>query len=195
MVEPESGVPRRSLARLDCDTVRPLDSIVKPSDGRANRGVPIDQDETTDPLADGVAAIRDLNLAATAFRHALAAHYNVGVTDTHAMSYLAAYGPLGQAELAQRLSMSTSAVTSLLDRLEAAGVVARHAHPSDRRRIEVAVTDAGMRAVTDTRRRAQQVVAGVDPAELTIANRVMRELAEGLRAAARDLSSSQGVIG
>jgi DNA-binding MarR family transcriptional regulator len=134
-------------------------------------------------------ALRDLNLAATTFRHALAAHYRVSVSDTHAVSYLAAAGPLGQTDLASRLSLSTSAVTSLLDRLEAGGVVERRPHPSDRRRSEVALTAAGHATVVRVRERMEALFESIPAADLEVAASVMSVLAERLGGIARDLAA------
>lgn len=60
--------------------------------------------------------------------------------DVWALEHLFADGPLGPAELARRLGMTTASATVLLDRLEAAGHVERRPHPSDRRRLIVAPT-------------------------------------------------------
>ncbi len=46
-------------------------------------------------------------------------------------------------ELSAALELSSGAMTNRLDRLEAAGLVARHPDPHDRRGVRVALTDAG----------------------------------------------------
>ncbi|WP_101522994.1 MarR family winged helix-turn-helix transcriptional regulator [Nocardioides houyundeii] len=51
--------------------------------------------------------------------------------------------PLGPAELARRLDVTTAAATGIVDRLAERGHVERHAHAEDRRRTEVRVTDSG----------------------------------------------------
>jgi DNA-binding MarR family transcriptional regulator len=50
--------------------------------------------------------------------------------------------------LARRLRISPAVVTGLLDRLEQAGYLRRLADPSDRRRLRLALTEAGMAAST-----------------------------------------------
>ena len=47
---------------------------------------------------------------------------------------------MGPSDLARRLHMTTGATTTLLDRLEARGHIARERHPTDRRKILVHVT-------------------------------------------------------
>ena len=68
-------------------------------------------------------------------RAALARHAGVSATDLDALEHLEADGPLTQRDLGERLSITSGAVTMLVDRLEAAGWVVRQPHPSDRRYI------------------------------------------------------------
>ena len=51
--------------------------------------------------------------------------------------------PVGPSELAQRIGVTTAAVTGIVDRLQARGHVARQPHPTDGRRTAVAVTESG----------------------------------------------------
>ena len=59
-----------------------------------------------------------------------------------ALEHLAAE-PLGPAELARRLTISTAAATGVVDRLVQRGHVERRAHDADRRRVAVRMTDSG----------------------------------------------------
>lgn len=77
--------------------------------------------------------------------------------------------PSSQLALAQRLAIDRTAMTYLVDELEAAGLVTRRAHPADRRVRHVVVTPVG-RAALDVARRAlraaeEQLLAALDPAE------------------------------
>lgn len=47
-------------------------------------------------------------------------------------------------ELAARLQLSTGAITGLVDRLEAAGLAQRRRHATDRRKVMVELTEAGV---------------------------------------------------
>ena len=51
--------------------------------------------------------------------------------------------PLAPSVIAERLMITTGSMTSLLDTLERRGLVRRQAHPSDRRRLLVELTDDG----------------------------------------------------
>jgi DNA-binding MarR family transcriptional regulator len=59
-----------------------------------------------------------------------------------ALEHLTA-GPVGPAELARLLEVTTAAATGIVDRLEARGHVERVADPHDRRRTSVHVTESG----------------------------------------------------
>lgn len=51
--------------------------------------------------------------------------------------------PLGPSELAQRLGVTTAAMSGIVDRLQARGHVAREPHPTDGRRTAVVATVTG----------------------------------------------------
>ena len=59
----------------------------------------------------------------------------------------------GARELAEREGVSAPAMTAYLDRLEAAGLVARRRSEHDRRRVELRLTDEGMRVLRSVRSR------------------------------------------
>ncbi|MFT3898422.1 MAG: MarR family transcriptional regulator [Thermomonas sp.] len=53
------------------------------------------------------------------------------------------YGTASASELAQAAELNPGAMTRLLDRLEAMGLVQREAHPSDRRALRIVLTGRG----------------------------------------------------
>ena len=53
------------------------------------------------------------------------------------------YGTASASELAQAAELNPGAMTRLLDRLEAAGLLQREAHPSDRRALRIMLTARG----------------------------------------------------
>ena len=59
------------------------------------------------------------------------------------MARLAAMGPLSQNQLGRAASMDAATVKGVVGRLEGLGLVARAADPEDRRRLTVALTEAG----------------------------------------------------
>ena len=68
------------------------------------------------------------------------------------LALVAALGPLRPGYLLSRASFTRSpqTLTSLLDRLEARGLVARAPHPEDSRGVLVSITETGSQTVTNT---------------------------------------------
>jgi DNA-binding MarR family transcriptional regulator len=95
-------------------------------------------------------ALRALLQAGDSYRLKVAAQFGLGWTDIQAVGHLMV-GELGQTDLAHRLGISTAAATALVDRLERAGVAARHAHPEDRRRSLIRLTEKGHAVIARSR--------------------------------------------
>jgi DNA-binding MarR family transcriptional regulator len=87
-------------------------------------------------------AVRDLIGASQDLVVRMARTMNMNVTDMTAIHLLGEHGPMGAAELAERLGIRSASATVLVDRLEAAGHVHRTPHPTDRRRVTLAATPA-----------------------------------------------------
>jgi DNA-binding MarR family transcriptional regulator len=83
-----------------------------------------------DALAGG---LQRFGLQRDRMRAALARQAGISATDLDALEHLEADGPLTQRDLGERLSLTSGAVTMLVDRLERAGWVRRRPHPGDRR--------------------------------------------------------------
>ena len=87
-----------------------------------------------EPDRDTLAAsLQRFGLERDRMRAALARHAGITATDVDALEHLEADGPLTQRELGGRLSLTSGAITMLVDRLERAGWVSRRPHPTDRR--------------------------------------------------------------
>jgi DNA-binding MarR family transcriptional regulator len=71
----------------------------------------------------------------------------VGATrsDYDALEALDALGPMTPGELGNRLSLTSGSVTALVGRLEDLGWARRDAHPDDRRKVIVSLTDEARR--------------------------------------------------
>lgn len=96
-------------------------------------------------------------------------------------------GPRTQRELSQALKCTPRNVTGLVDALEAAGFVARSAHPTDRRATVVSLTQQGTTLVTDWHRDRDHgtahLLGDTSAAELTTFVSVLDRVLGGLRAA------------
>lgn len=67
--------------------------------------------------------------------------------------------PLRLSELAAKLAIVPRSATSVVDDLEAAGLVARHPDPNDRRATLVALTPAGTQILTTLRQNRREAMA------------------------------------
>ena len=95
-----------------------------------------------DPL---LTACRDLSRAMDMFDETAAAVLGVGRSDLRALNLLE-HGPLGATALADQLGLTRPAITSLVDRLVRAGLVARVVVPGDRRATAVELQPATWQA-------------------------------------------------
>jgi DNA-binding MarR family transcriptional regulator len=90
-----------------------------------------------------------------------------------------------QRELSQALRCTPRNVTDLVDTLEAAGLVARGPHPTDRRATLVSLTERGQAAAarmqTDYRQFAAELFQDVPAAELAAFVRVVEHTLGRLR--------------
>jgi len=86
-------------------------------------------------------AIRQSQNLTDAFDQLVADTLGINRTDLRCMDILERSGPMTAGKLAEAAHLSTGAVTALLDRLEARGLVTRIRDTADRRRVLVEITD------------------------------------------------------
>jgi DNA-binding MarR family transcriptional regulator len=84
--------------------------------------------------------------AAVRLNIAVANQLGLPLTDIQCIGLLAS-GPAAPTRLAERLGLTTGAMTKVLDRLERGGYVHRSADPADRRRIVVTASTEGLAKV------------------------------------------------
>ncbi|MFF2842135.1 MarR family winged helix-turn-helix transcriptional regulator [Paenarthrobacter sp. NPDC057981] len=84
--------------------------------------------------------------------------------------------------IASHLNISTASTTKLLDRLERGGHVTRHAHPSDRRALAIAITPethaAAMRTVGKQQAGRFLAAARLAPEEREVVTRFLGDMAQ-----------------
>lgn len=125
-----------------------------------------------DPEAPLLLACRAVGRAMDLFDEAACRRLGVGRNDLRALNALE-HGALSSAELAERVGLTRASVTTLVDRLEAAGYVTRTPSAHDRRSVRIALTDATWTAF----------------------RRVYRPLGQHVHAATADLSEAErGVV-
>jgi len=128
-----------------------------------------------------------------------AAFRPTGVTRAQAwvLSYLWTQDELTQSELAQRLDLGKVALGSLVDKLEAAGMVERRADPDDRRAKRIALTARGREALARLRELGaaanQDVLAGISARDIEITARTLKRMKANLIATLEGVDRADGV--
>ncbi|QIG45879.1 MarR family transcriptional regulator [Nocardioides anomalus] len=91
-------------------------------------------------------ALRDLVGAGLRLRHAVSRRAGLSETEMTTLDHLSR-APMGPAEVARLLEVSTAASTGIVDRLVERGHAERRPHADDRRRVEVHLTESGQREI------------------------------------------------
>jgi len=103
-------------------------------------------------------AARDQGVSAVLFRNAIARALGLNITDSECLSFLSLQnGTSTPTDIARYTGLTTGSTTTMLDRLEKAGFIARKPNPTDRRGIIVTLNKQWMN-------RAGPLVAGVQMA-------------------------------
>lgn len=96
-------------------------------------------------------------------------------------------------EVARTLGTSSAATTAIVDRLEAAGLLERSPHPTDRRSVVLSPTmaegSAARAALTASRRRREAMVEMLSPAEREAMASALSRLADSLAGRVSDALS------
>lgn len=93
----------------------------------------------------------------------------------HLLTYLRSYAPAPVGDLVRVFGVKASSMTSILDRLEEAGLIERALNPDDRRSLVVTLTRRGTTAATSMQR-------FVEKTEREIASRVSERELDGFYA-------------
>lgn len=111
---------------------------------------------------------------------AVARRFALHRTDLRCLEILARCGPMTAGRLAARAGLGTSAMTSLIDRLQRVGYAERVADPADRRRVLVAVTEQGRRdgraAFAGLMGGTDRLLADYSPSELQLLEQFLRKV-------------------
>lgn len=104
---------------------------------------------------------------------------------THLLWELRRLGPSTQQTLASALKVTPRNVTGLVDALASHGYLERHPHPTDRRALQVTLTDLGDRTMaameSERQQAAAQLVAELSARELDQFGRTLATVTDRLR--------------
>jgi len=141
------------------------------------------------------AALQRFGLERDRMRAALASHSGISAADLDALEHLEADGPLTQRQLGERLSLTSGAVTMLVDRLERAGWVQRRPHPTDRRYVLVELSSAAEErtppALTDYHTRVRDIARGVPAGQRRAIHAFLAAAAEAASTAASEIRHTE----
>jgi DNA-binding MarR family transcriptional regulator len=135
-------------------------------------------------LLQAIVGIRALMLAGQQFRRAVADHFGVGLSEASAANHLAILGPMAPSQLADRVGLTPSSVTALLDRLVRADLATRSAHATDRRQNVITLTPRGAAMQSQVQQWIRSALADLDQARLEQTVIALTDLATALGAQA-----------
>ena len=119
------------------------------------------------------------------FERGLGDELNVNQTDLTAMQHLIVAGSLTPTGLAQRLGLSSGAVTTVIDRLEGLGHVRRTPNPDDRRGTlvvpEPASVGRAMSRIIPMVSEVDRAISGFEPGEQEVITRYLAQVVEAYR--------------
>lgn len=107
-----------------------------------------------------LSALRRIMQQVDRYSKRLAGEFGVTVPQLLCLLRTDELGPLTVKDLAAELSLNPSTVVGIVDRLEAHGYVLRERSVRDRRRVHVALTDAGREVVSRSPSPLQDALAG-----------------------------------
>lgn len=139
------------------------------------------------PVDRAGAGLRELILAGEQYRHVVARYLGLTVSESQAVSYLLARGPMGQKELGDALGFNTSSTTALVDRLERNNIAERVADPTDRRRSTVQLSAHGQKTAADATGWIIRAFDNIDPKDLPDLGAQLHLIATNLRAGTSEI--------
>ena len=120
--------------------------------------------------------------AASDFEGGLAKRLKLSRTDMRCLDLIGRLGPLTAGRLAEEASLTTGAVTFILDRLEETGMVVRRRDTEDRRRVWVEIVPEAQERLEDLQRPVAEEMRRVSQRfaaeELAIVRDYMRQAKE-----------------
>ncbi|MGV9293182.1 MarR family winged helix-turn-helix transcriptional regulator [Amycolatopsis sp. NPDC003676] len=132
-------------------------------------------------------AVRRLLQAGRGMQAALARRLSLRVTDVQAIDQVVSSPePIGPGELGNRLGITSASATVLVDRLAAAGHLARAADPADRRRVHLQATDHAREdvraALTPLLAEIETITNRLDPEHVPVVLSFLDDVAAAMRA-------------
>lgn len=149
---------------------------------------------------DVITAFREFRTSESAMRRRTRSSVSMGETDLLALRYLvdaeAAGAGVRPTELAARLGVTSASMTSLVDRLVAAGHVTREPHPSDRRAVILRPTSGADEEVRHNldqmHKRMFEAAESLTPPEIAAVLSFLMRMREAVDVVAADPGAAAG---
>jgi DNA-binding MarR family transcriptional regulator len=114
----------------------------------------------------------------------------VSPREGHVLSYLRSYAPCPISEIVRVFGLKGSTLTSILDRLEQRGLIARQVNPDDRRSFVIKLTRSGRRSADRIQKFVEELEASihsrVTPRDITGFKTVMTAIGEATQVKLRE---------
>lgn len=172
----------------------------RPSQPWTGNDVLLDKIEL-EACAEGVRAlanaVRGLDFEYRQFRQRVATAHGISIAEFDALSAVAwGEGDITPKRVAEVTNLSTGAMTAMLDRLAAAGLLQRNPHPTDRRSLVIDLTPAGEELVGEIYRSYvhafDSVAVGRTPSEMRALIDSLGSLAVAVSHADEELPAARG---
>lgn len=129
-----------------------------------------------------ITALQAHATASTLFRTKIGQKMGLNANEVTCLTFLLAHRAATPKEITDITGLTTGSTTTMLDRLERSGFVARQPHPTDRRSVLVAITDNAQQKMAsltvDTQADQKELFAQFNDDELTIIATFLTKLAE-----------------
>ncbi|WP_104086877.1 MarR family winged helix-turn-helix transcriptional regulator [Arthrobacter sp. GMC3] len=153
--------------------------------------------KASNPYGKLLAAMREFSLESDRYVERVASLHGLHRTDLNALGFLIRPGLDGNAmtpgKLGDALNLSSPATTALVDRLEKSGHVNRKRSETDRRQIQLAMTEharaVGRELFTPLAAQMSVSLQNYSPEELAIVQRFLAEMTEATVAAKDSLTA------
>jgi DNA-binding MarR family transcriptional regulator len=144
-------------------------------------------------LSDVIVAMREVTSFSVLYHQIMAQRLGVNSTDLRCLERVAAHRHVTAGDLAQATGLTTGSITTLIDRLEQAGLVTRHRDRADRRKVFVAATAGMKRQAEPLSKPMHEAIAEVlghhGDAQLKFLSQILQELCDAVRNAISHLNA------
>jgi DNA-binding MarR family transcriptional regulator len=134
--------------------------------------------------SDTLQLVMELTDVSGLLPHAVARRTGLSESELHSLRHLLG-GALGPNDLARALGVTSAASSGIVDRLETRGHVSRQAHPTDKRRTLVVISDSGRAEVLAEMRPMFEALVAADarltPEQRTVVESYLRDITAAMR--------------